>query len=481
MAIGGTRLDRPSAVGDEGRPRGASLTVVAGIVVGVLAAAGFLVGQPLVFSSFALLVGLTSAGLALLTRDRLWPVVLGHLLFLPSAVLLALVAAGSGLLAFQRPALAFLVVGGLGAMFGVMAGWNDAFDRATVQTALVSSGLSYVFWLVATVVIGVAVVLGFAGRGVVLSLTRGSGPVAALFGLLGLLGVAGGCLYVAVRAIPAVQLTPHHRRPAARARYMRLRSTLVYATAGAWGLTFVAVVGLVTGIVQPVLAVQPFSALVVTLASLTAIPLACVAVLSVLIAVVAWGTRRATSGFDGLSTTTIGAGVAAICYVFALLVTVPTVLRFGVVGATALFALPVLPLVVYATLVVVLLAFYTGVIPGRAGPVAVAAAGLVSVGLGAALVGFPSLFVFGAVTGGLVVWDVGTFGLGVTAELGHIPATRRLELYHGVVAVGVGVLGVAALTLLDVARRSLGSAVGTPATMGMAVLGVVLVALALRG
>ncbi|MDS0258956.1 glycosyl transferase [Haloarcula sp. S1CR25-12] len=481
MAIGGTRLDNPSAVGDEGRPRGASLTVVAVIVVGVLAAAGFLVGQPLLFSSFGLLVGLASAGLALLCRDRLGPVVLGHLLFLPSAVVLAALVAVSGLVAFARPGLVFLVVGGLAAMFGVAAGWNDAFDRETVQTALGSSVISYVFWLVAVVVVGIAVALGIAGRQVVLSLTRGTGPVAGLFGLLALLGVAGGCLYLAVRAIPAVQLTPVHRRPAARARYMRLRSTLVYVTAGAWGLAAVAVAGLVAGVLQTVLAIPPISGLVAVVAALTAIPLACVAVLSVLIAAVAWVARRATSGFDSLSTGTVGAAVAALCYVFALLVLVPTLARFGAVGLTFFFAIPVLPVLVYAILVIVLVGFYTGAIPGRAGSVAVAAAGLIAVGLGAALVGFPSLFVFGAVAGGLVVWDVGTFGLGVTAELGHIPETRRLELYHGVIAVGIALLGIAALSALDIARRSVGPAVGTPATMGVAVLGVVLVALALRG
>jgi len=101
--------------------------------------------------------------------------------------------------------------------------------------------------------------------------------------------------------------------------------------------------------------------------------------------------------------------------------------------------------------------------------------------LGGGVAGFPSLFVFAAVTAGLVAWDVGTFGLGVTAELGHIPETRRLELYHGVVAVGIGLLGIAGLTALDLARRSVGAAIGSPTTMGLAVLGVVLVAVGLRG
>lgn len=481
MAIGGTRLDRPSAVGDEGRPRAASLTVVALVVIAVLAAAGFLVGDPLLFTSFALFVGLVTAGLVLLSRDRLWPVVLGHLLFLPPACILTALAVGSGLATFAVPGLLFLAVGALLAMFGVMTGWNDALNRETVKTALLYSALSYLLWLVVLVLLLILGALLWGGRLFVLGLTRGSGPVASLYGLLALVGLAAGCLYVAVRALPAIQLTPSHRRPAARERYASLRSALVYLTAGSWGLLVLAVVATLVGAVQALLSLPALGSLVILVTRLTAIPLACVAVLSLLIALGAWVARRATSGFDSVSTGAVGASAAALCYTFALLVSVPALLRFGVVGVGVFFAAPVLPLVVYAGLFVLLTGFYTGAVPGRAASPALAAAGLVSMGLGGGLYGFPSLFVFAAVTGGLVVWDVGTFGLSVTAELGHIPATRRLELFHGVVAVGLGLAGIAVMTLLDVVRRSVGAGIGTPVTLGVAVLGVVLVTLALRG
>ena len=478
MAISGRRLDRPSAVGDEGRPRGTSLTIAAVVVVAVLLAAGFLVGQPLRFLGSALLVGVLTTGLALLSRDRLWPVVLGHLLFLPSAVALSAVVLASGL----RGSL-FLVCGALVAIFGVSAGWNDAFDRETIQTALVSNATAYVVWIVGLVAAGVVIAIGFVVRALALALTNGADPAVASLGLLLLAGLAAACLYVAVRAIPAIQLTPAHRRPAARERYGRLRSVLGYVTVGAFGLLVVAIIGLLVGVLGPVLAALGTPLAVV--ATLTAIPLACVAVLSLLIAFVTWVVRRVTTDFGGLSTWLVGAAIAGSCYTALLAILfVLLVLQLGVFALPAVIAVPfvlAIPLLAYLCLFVVLVAQYLGLIPDRAGSSALTAAGLVAVGLGGGLAGFPSLFVFGAVAGGLVVWDVGSFGLGVTAELGHIPQTRRLELYHGVIAVGIGAVATVGLTLLDIVRRPVGTAIGTPATMGLAVLGVLLVAILLRG
>ncbi|MDS0283208.1 glycosyl transferase [Haloarcula onubensis] len=481
----GTRLDRPSAVGDEGRARETSLTVVAVVVVALLTVTGFLVGQPLRFLSYALLVGVATTGLALLQRDRFGAVLLGHLLFLPAGVALAGLVAFSGVATLLVPGFLFLVAGALAAMFGVTSGWNDAFDRATVRTALVGSGLSYGVWLVGLVVVGILVAIGSVGRAVVVGLTAGTGPVAALLGLLALAGVASACLYLAVRAVPAIQLTPVHRRPAARARYTHIRRALGYTAVGAFGLLSVSVVGLLLGALGVVLAVAPLSALLVLAARVFAVPLAFLTVFSVLVAVAAWALRRLATGFEGLSTRTVAAAVAGGCYlvVFLLLIGV-AMLRLGVFAVPLLVVAPVallVPLALYALLLVTLVALYAGVVPNRAGSSALTAAGLVSMGLGGALYGFPSLYVFAAVTGGLVAWDVGTFGLGVTAELGHIPRTRRLELYHGLVAVGIGLLAVAGLTVVDLSRRSVGVAVGTPVATAIAVLGVLLVAVALRG
>jgi hypothetical protein len=475
----GIRLDRPSAVGDEGRPRGTSLTISAVIVVGVMVAAGFLVGRPFVFTSYALLVGLMTAGFALLRRDRLGPTVIGHLCFLPAAVILSMLVVFTLTLGLAVPGLGFLVGGGLLAMFGVAAGWNDAFDTETIQQTLVSSAISYVFWLGTLVVLFVLALLWVAADELVSALTGGAGPMLAAFGLLLLLGTAAACLYVAVWSLPAIQLTPVHKREAARERYRLLKRRILFATIGVWGAVLLLVLWLATGTLSPVL--QVFAAPLRVIASVMAIPLASVAGLSVLIATASWATRRATAGFDTVSTRTVGAAIAAVCYTVVLTVAIPLLVYFALFQVVMAAGVFVAPLFVYVVLVIVLGLLSVGLVPERAGPSAFAAAGLVAIGVGAGLAGFRSVFVFAAVAGGLVVWDVGTYGLGLTAELGHIPSTRRLELYHGVVAVGVGVLGVGLLTLVDFARRSLAAGIGTPLAMGVAVIGVILLLLPLRG
>lgn len=473
----GIRLDRPSAVGDEGRARGTSLTISAVIVVGVMVAAGFLVGRPLAFTSYALLVGLMTAGFALLRRERLGPIVIGHLCFLPPAVILSLVVVYT--LGLPIPGLSFLVGGGLLAMFGVAAGWNDAFDSGTIQHALVSSAISYIFWLCSLVILFILALLWVAARELVGVLTGGAGPTVAVFGLLALVGTATGCLYVAVWSVPAIQLTPAHRREAARERYRLLKRRILFATIVPWGVAILLTLWLATGTLTPIL--QLFAVPLRVIASVLAIPLAAVAGLSVLIAAASWATRRATAGFENVSTRTVGAAIAALCYTVALLVVAPALIYFALFSGIIVGALFVVPLFIYVALAIVLGLLYVGLVPERAGSSAFAAAGLVAIGIGAGLAGFQSVFVFAAVAGGLVVWDVGSFGLGLTAELGHIPSTRRLELYHGVVAVGVGILGVGLLTLLDFTRRSLAAGVGTPLAMGLAVVGVILLLLPLRG
>jgi hypothetical protein len=475
----GIRLDRPSAVGDEGRPRGTSLTISALVVVGVMVGAGVLVGRPFIFTSYALLVGLMTAGVALLGRDRLAPTVIGHLCFLPPAVILSMLVVYTLTLGLTVPGLPFLVAGGLLAMFGVAAGWNDAFDAETIQHTLASSAISYVFWLGTLVVLFVLALLWVAARELVSALTGGAGPTVAAFGLLALLGTATACLYVAVWSLPAIQLTPVDRRDVARERYRLLKRRIMFATIGSWGGVVLLVLWLATGTLGPVL--QLFAAPLRVIASVTAIPLASVAGLSLLVATASWATRRATGGFDNASTQTVGAAIAAVCYTVTLLLAAPLLVYLALFSGGLVAGLFVAPLFIYVFLTIVFGLLAVGLVPERAGPSAFAAAGLVAIGIGAGLAGFQSVFVFAAVAGGLVAWDVGTYGLGLTAELGHIPLTRRLELYHGVVAVGVGILGVGLLTLVDFARRSVAAGVGTPLAMGVAVIGVILLLLPLRG
>lgn len=474
----GPRLDRPSAIGDEGRSRATSLTVVSLIVVGALVAVGLRNGQPLQFTTAGLLVGLTTAGFALLDRDRLGPKVLGHLCFLPPAVIVAGLV-GFSLLRGPSIGLVVLVVGGVTAMFGVTAGWNDIFDRGTVRETLVASGISYVFWVLGVGVLLFLSVFGWIAWTVLEFLVGGAGPLVGVLGVFGMTGVALTCLYIAVRTVPAVQLAPEDRRAATRERYASLKTRLLQAVVGSWVVLAVGVLAAAVGLLGPLVA--PLAPILDVLTSVLTALLAVFSAVAVVLALSIWGVRRAVSSGGTASTRLVAAAIAAVCYLFGLLLAIPAALRLGGAGAGLLLVTPLLPIFIYVVLAALLVGFYVGIVPERAGPAALSAAGLVAIGLGAALSGYPSLFVFGAVAGGLVAWDVGTFGLGVTAELGHIPETRRLELYHGVFAVGVGLVGVAALTLLDAARQSFVGGLGTPAAMAIAVVGVVLLLLPLRG
>jgi len=477
----GPRLDRPSAVGEQGRPRAASLTVSAVIVVGTMIAAGALVGQPLAFTSAALLVGLTSAGLALLDRDRLGSEVIGHLCFLPPAVAVFALVVFSGIFAISSPGLALLILGSLIAMVGVTTGWNDVLTAETVRTALVSSAISYVFWIAGLILLAILAVIGLIGWVVLEMVIESSAASVSLLGLLGLAGLACGSLYLAVRSVPAIQLTPVQRRDAARSRYDRLKTRLLVGAGASWGLLVVFATLAATGPLRPILDAAPVSTFLTGLGTWATVPLVTIAGVALLIPVGVWGLKRLTSGFDDMSTRTVGALIAAVCYLVLTVTLLPILFYSAILTGPFALAIPTIPMFIYTFLLFVLAVFYAGIVPERAAPSALSAAGLLCVGVGGALTDFPALFVFGAVAGGLVAWDVGTFGLGVTAELGHLPETRRLELYHAVFAVGIGLVGVAALTLLDLARRSVAAGIGTPVAMGVAVVGVVLLLVPLRG
>lgn len=78
-------------------------------------------------------------------------------------------------------------------------------------------------------------------------------------------------------------------------------------------------------------------------------------------------------------------------------------------------------------------------VPQRGAPAAVAAAGLVLAAAFAGIQGAPREFVFALVAAGMVVWDVGEYGVGLAAELSRRAPTARAELVHVAVSVAVGV------------------------------------------
>ena len=89
-------------------------------------------------------------------------------------------------------------------------------------------------------------------------------------------------------------------------------------------------------------------------------------------------------------------------------------------------------------------------VPDRTGAPAMVAVGLFVAAVAATRVS-PLLAVV-CVAAACLGWDLSTFGLGVTAELGHRPRTRRLVLVHGVVSVAVGTVAVLAVLALEALR-----------------------------
>jgi len=474
--IGGPRLDTPSAVGDEGRPRATSLTIVALIVTAFALATGVLSGDPRLFSGIALLAGIAVAGLSLLDRDGLGPTVIGHLCFLPAATG---VVASVGQVSVA-PLLAFGVAV---AMVGVATAWTDVLDRETVSEATVSSVVSYLFAVVGLVVGTVVVALAWLCWKVVSAVAGGASPIATTV-CLGVLGVAAsGCLYFAVTQLPLLQLTARSRRDAMANRLKRGTQSLKLVALGSAAFSVVVPLALLVTPFGQLVASPPFSLGIRLLSSWVVLaPLLAVTAGALLAGSGAIVIRKFTTEFDAASVRTVGAAIAAAGYVVLL---APFLLRIGIFGFASLpavfFGALLLPLVVYLLLVLVIGGLTFGLLPARAGPAALTASGLICASTGAAQADLSSLLVFAGVVGGLVVWDVGTFGLGLTAELGHRPETRRLELYHSVFAVGVGLLGIAAVGLVDTARHAVGAAIGSPETMALAAIGVLLLLAPLRG
>jgi hypothetical protein len=200
---------------------------------------------------------------------------------------------------------------------------------------------------------------------------------------------------------------------------------------------------------------------------------------ALLAAALANGLRLVTTHLDA-STGRLVAALGAAGLFFALFLLV-FLLVPGFVSSVILSRALLLPLLLVFVLGASLAFVEFGVLPDRAGGPAVAAAGLFVAVLGAGLAALPAPIVFAIVAGALLVWDVSTFGLGVTAELGHLPETRRLELFHGVLAVGVGAVAVAGLWGVVVGRRLFRIVGGGPIAATVLVVGVLLLAAVVRG
>jgi len=476
----GPRLDRPSAVGDEGRPRATSLGVATAAVLAVSLGVGTALGDPVFFTGFALVVGLTVAGMALLDRDRVRETVVGHLLFLPGASTLVVVVLLSG-----GPAL--VVAGTAAALAGVGGAWADVGDGPSVKRALKGGLVSYVFGLVWLAFAGLALALLLGFWNVATGLAGGTRLGWALAGFCFVFGAVCLCLRLAVWAVPATELAPRDREREIERRLGRFGRRLVLVWLGTFVLTWLfALLGL-SGTLRGA-GLGPAGVLVEALTTrIVIVPLVVLGGVSLGVAVLAMVVRKTTTEYDASTAGTVAAALAGAGYVVVVTTLALSAGLFPVVAAVIVLLAVALPLVVFVALALAVVAIEVGVVPDGAAPLALAATGLVTVAVGAAGLGpptgtgGPAVLVFGATAGALVVWDVGTFGLGVTAELGHLPNTRRLELYHGVFAVGVGVVAVAGATAVDAALKPVGANVGTPAAMAVAAIGVLVLLVTLRG
>lgn len=481
MALAGPRLDRPSAVGDEGRPRATSLTIAAVVVVGLFLAAavglsggtGPFVGsegalQPVVLvGQVALPAALTVTGVALLGRERVATRVVGHLVFLfGGSLLVALSVAAVALPAGP------LLVGFLLACLGIGLTWTDTARADAVSRATVRGVVSYVamlFWLAVLVVL--ASVLA-SGRALLERAITTADPGTALAAFGGTLGVVGVSALLALRWLPLRQWAP----PPARQRVWRGRRLAVWAAAG------VAAVGLATFVLAPAVAAPlrrlaattpPVAALLGALSSpLVLVPLLALAGLGF---VAATGVRALGTVVDR-SGPTLDTGLAAGA-AGGLLAVVAAPVLFGTGGGTVAL-LVIAPVGLVALGGAFVGAVRLGLLPDRAAGPALGAVGLLVAAGGAAQAGLSATLTFAVAAGALVVWDVSAFGLGLTAELGHRPDTRRLELYHAVVSVGIGVGGVAGLSGVHWLVQGV-SAGGTVVAAAVAVLGVVVLTLPL--
>lgn len=473
----GPRLDRPSAIGDEGRPRATSCWLATVVVVGLVAVGCHLLGEVRTAATLATLAGLSAAGVASLERERLVHPFVGTGLLMTVGwafvlfVVLPAVVAPSGL-ALSGFALA---------LFGVAITWADVETGHGASRSVVAVGVGYGAMLLSFVALFVLVTLLGSGWDLLTTLRGrpGSGPAAIGVSLAVCIAATG--LLAALRAVPVLELTPHERRADAERALRLARRTTLATVLASIALLLVAIALWIDGTFGRL---DRRGSLVASgleaLASPAVLgPILAVGVAGLFLALFATSARRLTRESGPATVRRTGALALGVALggIVTLLVVVQgvTELETGVIALVLFLA----PFAVVIASGVALVGRGLGLLPDRAGGPAVAAAGLLLAAVGARN-GQP-WFVFACVAGAVVVWDLSTYGLGLTAELGHLPETRRLELYHGVVAVGLALVAFLAASGLELVRRGAFAAVGGTTALAVVALGALVLLIPLRG
>ncbi len=472
----GPRLDRPSAVGDEGRARAASLGVAA-VVAAAVTIAGALTSGLLDAVQLAALGGaLVAAGTALLDRDGLGELAVGQFCFMPGGLL-----ALGGIVAATLvggPGGFLLALGSALAGLGLAGAWANVTHDTTVRA--MKQGWAGVFLPFVTGVI-LSIVAAFA----FLLWEFGVAPtLPSLSTLFLLVAFTVVCVWLAGTRLPLAQLLaiPRDEMARRRDRWREVTKWVVAACLAGWFLLGVLeLVGAMTGLYR-----TPGLALVLGALSTVwvRLPVFLVGVGALLAALVAAAARRATArNVDWLAGPAFGM-VALFAFPFPIL----GLLLSGRAGAAGLSGAALLAaLLLVAGILFMLcysvgpLAVEVGVLPDRAGSLSLASVGLLVASIGAAALGVPAPVVFACVAASMVVWDVGEFGLGLTVELGHRPNTRRLELLHGVAAVGLAVGAVLLATGLAFLFGRFGPQTSVLSAMVLAVAGVLALLGPIRG
>ena len=486
----GPRLDRPSAVGDEGRARETSLAVSTALVVGVALLLGYVGGLSGPLRTLALGVGLVGAGMALFQRDTVNAYFFGHVCFLPGGLLtlvgigMTLVASGAG------PGRAVVVVGLAVALLGTAGGWANAVSEGSLKRAAKQGwGALIAPVVLLSVVGGLAFGAIFWFEAVGYALVPQRGP--SLSGLALVVGLTSLAIRAALPRLPFRQLAPRDRRPAVAAALDTWRSRArlgVFGGFGGWvGIGILEVAGVVT----PFYAAIPGPIAAALASPFLRFPILVAGLLALSAAAVAWIARRLARGFGPDDAGRLGPvfGCLVVLCIALPLVTAALVATDGVGGGRSVVGLLGLALgLVLLGLATFLLVFSIapiltalGLLPDRAGAPALTSGGLLVATLGAGLAGASAPLVFATAAAALLVWDVSEFGTGLTAELGHVPETRRLELLHGVLSVAVAVVAVLSLVGVWFVVRSVAPRVPALEALVLAVGGVLALLVPLRG
>jgi hypothetical protein len=482
MSLAGPRLDRPSAIGDEGRPRAASLWIASLVVVAIVGVVGLEIGESSLLPTLGLVVGLSVAGVGLLERDGFVSQVVAHAFLLTFGAAFALVV-----LAAPFVARAGLAASGCAlALAGIGAAWAD-IGGGELKPAAVGTVISYVTMLCSAVLAAVLIGIGFFGWTVLTAITGSSTPVASLMGFFLILAGTAGIVRLALRWLPVRQLTPRDRRPALEGRLATLRRRLLYAVGGSIaGLVGTAILAAATPAGRLVGVPLLASALGVLSSPVVVWPIVAVGGIALVAGVGSVLLRRMTHEVTAQTTrrsAAIVVGVAlSLPFLLGLILFVAGIGAASgifVMGAALLVGLSLGPLAVVFVLGSAVGGVALGVLPRRAMGAAIAAVGLVVAAIGVGR-GNP-LIVFACIAGAIVVWDTATYGLGVTAELGHLPETRRLELFHGAVTVGLAVASVVVVTVLELLRAGLFAGGGATGGVILVVVGALLLLVPLRG